>query len=125
MTQVKIKRVPVQVPGRADLQDELQLLVDGHAGYDRSGRDLVCAAESMLVQAYAAFLSCTQDDELYDFSVDSLEGKGNVEVSAIPTQQGWDYVRGAFECTAMGFCLLAINHPQNVTVCVNPQNEEE
>ncbi len=124
MTNVKVQRVPITLPERSDLKDELQLVVEGHAGYDHSGHDIVCAAESILVQSFATFLAGAQEQYVYDFSIDGLEADGCVAISAIPTHEGWDYIRGAFECTAMGFYLLAGHYPDHVNINVNANKKE-
>ncbi len=128
MTNVKIRRVPIAAypqTEHSDLCDELQLIVEGHAGYGERGRDLVCSAESILVQCFAAFLAGLAQDDLADFTVDGVEQGGSVAIAAIPTQKGWHTVCGAFQCIAMGFFLLAKHYPNYVTVQINEPSQED
>lgn len=122
MTNVKVRRVPMQPPGGSGLQDELQLIVEGHAEYQQRGQDIVCAAESILVQCFAAFLAGASQEMLLDFSVEGLDQHGCVAISAIPTRHGWQFICGAFECIATGFFLLAKAYPKHVSIRVNPKD---
>lgn len=124
MTNIKVKRVPLQLQGCQGLQDELQMIVEGHAGYQKKGEDIVCAAVSVLVQSFAAFLAGVGQDFLYDFSVEGVQGEGSVAICAIPTRRGWQFICGAFECISTGFFLLAKTYPNNVSIRVNPFEEE-
>ncbi|MFI3169799.1 MAG: ribosomal-processing cysteine protease Prp [Faecalibacterium sp.] len=123
MTQITIKRAYQTIPDCGKTQDALQLDVTGHAGYGANGKDLVCAAESILVQAFSAFLAGANKRDLYHFSVEGIEGRGSVSLCAVPTKGGWDYIRGAFECVVMGFYLLSRRYPNHVNVRVIKQEE--
>lgn len=125
MTSVIVRRVPVVVPDKKAERHELQLIVDGHANYAKPGEDLVCAAESILVQSYAAFLAGVAQEYLYDFAVEGIDGSGCVAISAIPTKRGWHFICGAFEVIIIGFFLLAKTYPKHVTMKINPKPEEE
>ena len=57
MTTVQIKTNTVQLPGIEQPCQSLRLVVAGHACYGEKGRDIVCAAESILVQSLACALA--------------------------------------------------------------------
>ncbi|MCI2048046.1 MAG: ribosomal-processing cysteine protease Prp [Faecalibacterium sp.] len=120
MTQIEILIEPVKLPDTAQdggaLVHELRMTVCGHAGYAPKGQDIVCAAVSILVQALACTLAKMSRETLYDFAVDGVAGSGCVGITAIPTAQGGERIRGAFESAMMGFCLLSEAYPAYVRV---------
>ncbi len=118
MTQVTVKRAYQTMPDCGKARDVMQLDVIGHAGYGAKGKDLICAAESILVQALSAFLVGADKRELHHFSVEGIEGRGSVSFCIVPTKGGWDYIRGGFECVVMGFYLLSRCYPTHVNVRV-------
>ncbi len=120
MTRVQLKRVPIQTAQNNTAGYELQLIVKGHTGYAVLGRDIVCAGISILVQGFAAFLAGAAQEFLYDFAVEGMESDGSVMIVATPTTEGWHYICGAFENTAMGFFLLAQAYPKHVELLLTP-----
>lgn len=92
---------------------ERTLLAKGHAGYDESGRDIVCAAVSALVYAL----------------VGALEEDGRLESSVL--QAGLAVVEGKGECgrefamTGQGLRLLARQYPEYISVKELPSVEDE
>ena len=125
MTTVQVEITSVAQPGPQECGRELRMIVAGHAGYGEKGRDIVCAAESILVQALACTLAKFDRSVLYDFAVEGVAGSGCVGITAIPTPAGWERVRGAFESACMGFCLLSDAYPQNVRVRFRPRMPAE
>lgn len=73
-------------------------------------------AESTLLQALGCQLARSGPAELFDLAVDGVAGRGWCAVTAVPTAQGLERVRGAFEMTAAGFLLLARRFPDQVRV---------
>lgn len=117
MTTVQIQKVPAE---GEKMTCELRLMVAGHAGFAEKGRDIVCAAESILVQSLACALAGMEPEQLQDFTVEGVAGSGCVGITAIPTPQGYERVRGMFESACVGFCLLAEHYPEHVRV-ITPQ----
>ncbi|MBQ7858824.1 MAG: ribosomal-processing cysteine protease Prp [Faecalibacterium sp.] len=116
MTTVQIKTAPVQLPGLPQESQSLRLIVAGHACYGEKGKDIVCAAESILVQSLAAALAGLDEQQLFDLAVDGVAGSGCVAITALPTPAGFERVRGMFETACTGFCLLAKAYPAHVRV---------
>lgn len=125
MTQVKLQQQFVMLPETKEDTKMLCLTVTGHAGYAPHGKDIVCAAESILVQAMACALERLETRLVYDLSVDGEPGSGCVGITVVPTAQGWERVRGVVETTMMGFLLLARNYPDFVCVQYDTTEKEE
>ncbi len=125
MTQVKLRQQGVTLPETNEYTSMLCLTVEGHAGFAPHGKDIVCAAESILVQAMAGALDRLDEKLLYDFAVDGTPGSGCVGITAVPTTRGWERVRGVFENTMMGFSLLARNYPKYVSVAYESTEKED
>ena len=116
MTTVQIRERPVVLPGSSLPTVEICLSVTGHAGYGEPGKDIVCAAESILVQSLACALAAMDEAVLEDLSVEGVAGSGCAVITATPTPGGFARVRGMFETACMGFLLLAKHYPENVRV---------
>lgn len=116
MTTVQIRTTPVQLPDAPGPTSELRVIVAGHACFGEKGKDIVCAAESILVQSLACALTQLDRAQLHDLAVDGVAGSGCVAITAVPTPQGFERVRGMFETACAGFCLLAEAYPRNVRV---------
>lgn len=86
---------------------QLYLHVDGHAGYAEHGKDIVCAAASMLVQAlYAAA------EGVDGIRITYREEPGMAELMMTETAETLPMWRMALE----GFRLLGTKYPQNVAL---------
>lgn len=122
MTQVRFSNTAVPLPQECG-GEELRLVVSGHAGYGEKGRDIVCAAESILVQALACDLAAMSPELLYDCTVEGVAGSGCVGITALPRAAGLERVRGAFSCAMTGFALLQAHYPAYVQVLLErPEN---
>lgn len=77
-------------------------------------------AESALLQALGCRLTRSGPAELWDLAVDGVAGRGWCAVTAVPTAQGLERVRGAFETAAAGFSLLARRFPGQVRIRTEP-----
>ena len=116
MTTVQIKTNTVQLPGIEQPCQSLRLVVAGHACYGEKGRDIVCAAESILVQSLACALAGLDSSLLADLAVDGVAGSGCAVITAVATPAGTQRVRGIMETACTGFCLLAKHYPAHVRV---------
>ena len=115
MTKVTMKMQPVNLPEEEGGTMMLCLAVEGHAGYAPKGKDIVCAAVSMLVQALAGALTRLDAYDLYDFCVDGEKDTGTAVITAVPTHEGWPRVRGMFDTALTGFTLLEKSYPAYVS----------
>lgn len=88
--------------------DKYTLEVDGHAGYAKQGDDIVCAAISMLAQAYQAGLMLLGIDHDVD------RRSGHIKVIARPSKGAVHRADGMVAMLIAGFALLAKKYPQNV-----------
>ncbi len=120
MTDVRFSRAALTLPDGA-AGEELRLIVAGHAGYGEKGRDIVCAAESILVQALACGLAAMEPELLQDFTVEGVAGSGCVGIAAIPQRAGEERVRGLFSGALTGFALLEAHYPAYVRVVLERQ----
>lgn len=84
---------------------ELALCMEGHAGFAEQGKDIVCAAASMLGQALVSALEGVSGITL---NVRISPGKLYVEATSTPE------TRAMFKVAAAGLSDLAKKYPQNV-----------
>lgn len=97
-------------------EDWCQLLVQGHADFDRHGRDIVCAAVSVLVATLA----------------DYVEDEAGCGIQAsVQIQSGYACVRAegntwdAFRLVYRGLSRLARTYPKHVAVVLGEKTGEE
>lgn len=90
------------------------LRMKGHAGQAAAGKDIVCAAASILAYTVAQTVS-------YMFSDGKLRrkpcirlSKGDALVTVRPRQEYYDEALYAFFVAQVGYSLLAKNYPQFV-----------
>lgn len=95
--------------------EELAADIAGHAGYGPPGRDIVCAAVSMLAQALAASLQQAQEDGLLAACRCRVE-EGIVQIRARAAPSGLPVIRGMTEVVCTGYRLLAEQYPDYVRV---------
>ena len=94
MTHIKIDRYALRVQA------------DGHACYNNTGEDIVCAAASMLMYTLRAFacenggIAIVQDGHMY------------VE---LPAEEN-DYLIGGFDAVCEGLRLLADEYPAHIRI---------
>ena len=93
-----------------DDRDELELSVEGHAGYAEHGRDIVCAACSGITYALLAFLE-EHSDEATDIAGPVVEN-GCFYVSC----KGTEKIRAAFTMAALGLRKIAAQYPSHVMI---------
>ena len=81
------------------------LEIDGHAGYAEKGKDIVCAAVSVLACSLVGYVSgCVKrEDGHMSFSAGKMSSRA----------------RGAFDCAYGGFAMLAEAYPAHVTLMGN------
>ena len=84
---------------------ELALCMEGHAGFAEQGKDIVCAAASMLGQALVSALGGVSGITL---NVRISPGKLYVDATSTPE------TRAMFKVAAAGLSDLTKKYPQNV-----------
>lgn len=84
----------------------LTVQADGHACYNNTGQDIVCAAVSMIMYALRTF-AC-------DNGGTAQERSGHMYVE-FPAEEN-DYLIGGFDALCEGLRLLADEYPSHVCV---------
>lgn len=88
-------------------RNEISLVLKGHAGYAEAGKDIVCAAASML------FCLCCERADALAADVSYVRGSGYGDL--VCTADDMEAVT-AFETLFRGFELLAEQYPEHVKV---------
>ena len=94
---------------------QIQIRIQGHAGYAPAGEDIVCAATSML----GALLEETLLRENTQGGLRSLsvqKSSGVLELDFSPTLSGWSRLSPVLEAVEHGFRLLADQYPSYVSL---------
>lgn len=94
--------------------DRLRLEVEGHAGYDIIGRDIICAAVSMLTGALIGVLEDAQTRGRTTF--DYTDKDGQMKIWADPSMGSLQEVKAYFRMCVKGMRMLAEQYPKNVEI---------
>ena len=88
--------------------------VDGHAGQDDSGHDIVCSAASILAYTLAQTMRYIEFEDGFEVNpvIHLSEGKATILVR--PTEKFEGEVMQSFFTIEVGFSLLEQNYPQYV-----------
>ena len=101
-----------------DFQQErgqIQIRIQGHAGYAPAGEDIVCAATSMLgALLEETLLRENTQGGLRFLSVQ--KSNGVLELDFSPTLSGWSRLSPVLEAVEHGFRLLADQYPSYVSL---------
>ena len=89
---------------------ELELNINGHAGYAEEGKDIVCSAVSCLFYTLAETLS-SSTDYLKGYSINTEKG----HIKAIPKPQYKAVIQRTFFTICTGLSMIAEEYPENVT----------
>jgi uncharacterized protein YsxB (DUF464 family) len=103
--------------------DTLSLKIEGHAEYAEHGKDIVCAAASILISTLAYKIRVK--DRYFAFKeppVTRLEA-GDTEISCTPQDFFCSDCRSDFEFVKTGFFLLEQNYPQNVELITDAEDD--
>lgn len=88
----------------------MAISMEGHALAAEYGRDLICAAESMLIMCL--------EKRLRDFGESLMmtvkKSPGRVYIEAKPEQEAEELCRACFDTIFSGFALLAEYEPEHV-----------
>ena len=88
---------------------KLSLRLEGHAGYEEHGKDIVCASASILAYTLASIVDSLTDESTIDLS----SGDTTIECEC-KDDETYIAVANAFHYTQVGYTLLAQNYPQYV-----------
>lgn len=96
------------------VREDYRITLDGHARFDtEEGKDIVCAASSILVYALADTLNEFRAKGVVK-STNISTAKGHAIISVEPTQYHKDVVKAVFDMAEKGFGILAYKYPENV-----------
>lgn len=84
-----------------------KISASGHAGYEREGRDIVCAAVSSLLFALAAWLRARGADH----ELSAADNKYYLQIRKPDTE-----TEAAMEMVVLGLRRIAEQYPKNVNV---------
>ena len=102
--------------------NNLQLEMEGHANAGEIGKDIVCAAESILVQALIRTLENAEKRGRTKLFLDSKEDAmgrltgGSVKVRADPGMGNRAEIKSYFRFCVTGLKEIAKEYPKNVQV---------
>ncbi len=88
--------------------------IDGHAGQDDSGHDIVCSAASILAYTLAQTMRYVEDQEGLALNPIIQLNEGNAIILVRPKEEYEGEVAQTFFTIEVGFSLLAQNYPQYV-----------
>ena len=90
------------------------LKVEGHAGQDNTGHDVICSAASILAYTIAQYLQSIHEQGGLQKKPRINLKNGEALIVAKPTQEYEGEVLNAFFVAEVGYSLLAQNYPQDV-----------
>lgn len=91
-----------------------RVTVKGHAGADEKGKDIVCAAASMLATTLADNVYTMYDAGLIrEFGVRLDDG--NAEIMCVPAAGYRNLISVVYEAITIGFAHLAQDEPERVS----------
>lgn len=91
-----------------EVGDEMILRAEGHAGYAEKGKDIVCAAVSVLMQTLACSVDANNTGNTFELS----DGKNGNRLTVQAPMSVLN--RNKFDLVVEGLIRLAENYPENV-----------
>ena len=92
----------------------LRLEMRGHAGSAERGKDLVCAAESMLTQALIRTLMDMEAEARLQMRWKGSAEAGTMDIEAVPAEEHENETRACFRVTVTGLRMLAEAYPEYI-----------
>lgn len=96
--------------------DSFTLKVDGHAGAAEAGKDIVCAAASMLTFTAAQSARFMKAENKLRRKPEFRQEQGDAELVVKPKKAYMGEARVIFRTVLTGYLLLAQNYPEYVQV---------
>lgn len=91
--------------------------MNGHAGYNKSGPDIVCAACSMLAYTLLqSVLAAEAEGGILSLSHKNDPEKGVFSLDVVPDDSTVGKIDIIFRAIGDGFALLSIKYPKNVNI---------
>ena len=98
-------------------QRKNRVKITGHALSGEEGHDLVCAGVSALAYTLAANVGNMEDmEQAKNVKIELEKGFGIIRCKAINGCE--DMVRRIFDAVCVGFEIMALNFPQNISYIV-------
>ena len=94
--------------------DRLRLEVNGHAGYAEEGKDIVCAAISMLTDALGGVLEEAEERGRCEHKI--RDGDGSTVITADPTMGSRQEIKAYFRMAVTGFRMLQEQYPKHIEI---------
>ena len=94
----------------------LELSVNGHAGYGKKGKDIVCSAISTLFYTLGETLNQSREMLKKEPIFKDEDGKG--VLSCVPKKEYRGDIALTYRTILIGMELVANNYPDNVTFAV-------
>lgn len=88
--------------------------IDGHAGQDNSGHDIVCSAASILAYTLAQTMRYIEEQDGFELRPIIQLNEGKAIVLVRPKEKYEGEVMQSFFTIEVGYSLLAQNYPQYV-----------
>lgn len=105
MIQVKFNRIE---------DKSLLFKIDGHAGQDNSGHDIVCSAASILAYTLAQTMRYIEEQNGFEVKPVIKLNEGDAVILVRPKEDYEGEVMQTFFTVEVGYSLLAQNYPQYV-----------
>lgn len=93
---------------------EFDVRVRGHAGYAEVGKDIVCAAVTVLCYALGGMLARAEDEGLLLGEATVEMNPGDIHIACRPKNK--KAVRRIFDTALLGMEMVANEYPQNVRI---------
>lgn len=94
--------------------NRLQLEVHGHAGYAEPGKDIVCAAISMLTDALGGVLEEAEARGRCEHKI--RDGDGHTVITADPTLGSMNEIKAYFRMAVTGMRMLQEQYPKHIEI---------
>ena len=102
-------------------RSDLSLSMEGHAGAEGKGNDLVCAALSALMMTLERRMEETAERTLPVVS----RAPGHFAIRCTPGIEDEALCRESFDTVAAGFAMLAENRPEYVSLTLTGEETEQ
>ena len=93
---------------------KLSLRIEGHAGYDEIGKDIICASASILALTVAQFVMETEHHGDLKSPAEVRLESGDTYISCEPSEEMWCGVQNMYSFAMIGYAILEHNYPQYV-----------
>lgn len=94
----------------------ISITLQGHAGYGEKGKDIVCAAASILAYTVAQVVTDLYSRKKLKKKPTVRLEEGNICVVCKPRRGAWSDAMAAYDVAQVGYRLLAESYPENVRV---------